>query len=71
MDFIEYELVNWEAREVWKCQGQCGKYRHRREVKGTLTAICCGVPAKLVDRYKQPTPFTVSEPLTSPPAGAR
>jgi hypothetical protein len=63
MDSIEYELVNWEAREVWKCQGKCCRYRHRRAVKGTLTAICCGVEAKLVDRYQQPTPFTFSEPL--------
>ena len=57
-DSIEYEIVNWEPREVWKCQGQCGKFRHRRAVKGILPAVCCGVPAKLMDRYEQPKPFT-------------
>lgn len=64
VDSIEYEIVNWEPREVWKCQGTCGKYRHRRAVKGILPAVCCGVPAKLIDRYQQPVPFTVSEPLS-------
>lgn len=53
-DSIEFELVNWEPREVWKCQGQCARYRHRKVVKGIQPAVCCGVPAKLIDRYKQP-----------------
>ena len=64
-DSIEYELVNWEAREVWKCQGSCGRWRHRKVVKGILPAVCCGVPAKLIDHYQQPVAFTVSEPLPS------
>ena len=62
-DSIEYEILNWEPREVWQCQGECKKYRHRRTLKGILPAVCCGVPAKLIDRYEQPIPFTVSEPL--------
>lgn len=65
VDSIEYELVNWEPREVWKCQGECKKYRHRRALPGILPAVCCGVPAKLVDRYQQPKQFMVSEPLQS------
>jgi hypothetical protein len=65
MDSIEYELVNWERREVWRCQGQCGRYRHRKEVKGILAAVCCGVPAKRIDGYSQPIPITVSERLSS------
>jgi hypothetical protein len=66
-DSIEYELVNWQPREVWKCQGGCGKYRHRNVVKGILPAVCCGVPAKLIDRYSQPVAFTVSDSLPSAP----
>ena len=62
MDSIEYELVNWEKREVWKCS-VCGRYRHRKTVKGIRPAICCGQPAKLIDRYEQPIQVTVSEPL--------
>lgn len=63
MDSIEYEMVNWEPREVWKCQGECGRYRHRKSIKGILPAVCCGVPAKWIDRYEQPIPITVSELL--------
>jgi hypothetical protein len=65
LDSIEYELVNWEAREVWRCQGGCGKYRHRNAVKGILPAVCCGVPAKLIDRYQQPTSFEVNQVIES------
>lgn len=65
LDFIEYELVNWEPREVWRCQGACGKYRHRATVKGILPAVCCGVPAKLIDRYQQPTSFEVNQVIES------
>ena len=64
-DSIEYELVNWEPREVWKCQGECGKYRHRSAVKGILPAVCCGVAAKLIDRYRQPTSFEVNQVIES------
>ena len=64
-DSIEYELVNWEPREVWKCQGGCGKYRHRNAVKGILPAVCCGVAAKLIDRYRQPTSFEVNQVIES------
>jgi len=67
-DSIEYEILNWESREVWRCQGSCKKYRHRSTVKGILPAVCCGVPAKLIDRYRQPVAFTVSEQL--PPSEA-
>jgi hypothetical protein len=66
MDSIEYEILNWEPREVWKCQGACGKFRHRRALKGILPAVCCGVPARLWDRYQMPTPFTVSQSLDQP-----
>lgn len=65
MDFIEYELVDWVRREVWKCQGNCKRYRHRDFRKGLLPAICCGVPAKLIDRYSQPVRIEVTEPLQS------
>ena len=64
-DSIEYELMNWEPREVWKCQGGCGKYRHRNAVKGILPAVCCGVAAKLIDRYRQPTSFEVNQVIES------
>jgi predicted metal-binding protein len=69
-DSIEYEIVNWEKREVWKCQASCKRYRHRRAMKDLLPAICCGQPAKLMDRYEQPTPLMVSEPLASQSAGS-
>jgi predicted metal-binding protein len=62
-DSIEYELVNWEARECWKCQGECGRYRHRKTIKGAMPAICCGVAAKLITKYEQPVAFTVEQPL--------
>ena len=64
MDSIEYELVNWEAREVWKCSS-CGRYRHRKTVAGILAAQCCGQPAQLVDRYEQPVEITVSQSLSA------
>ena len=71
VDSIEYELVNWSPREVWKCQGACKKYRHRNAVKGILPAVCCGVPAKLIDRYSQPTSFEVNQVIESlEPKGA-
>lgn len=65
VDSIEYELVNWEPREVWKCQGACKKYRHRKAVKGILPAVCCGVTAKLIDRYRQPKKFEVDAVIAS------
>ena len=68
VDSVEYELVNWERREVWKCQGQCGRFRHRKAVKGILAAICCGVPARLYDRYEMPVSFTILETLS--PSGS-
>ena len=64
-DSIEYEILNWEPREVWRCLGACGKYRHRKNVKGILPAVCCGVPAKLIDRYQQPTSFEVNQVIES------
>ena len=69
IDSIEYELTNWQAREVWKCAA-CKRYRHRPTVAGILPAVCCGQPAKLVTRYEQPVPFTVSEPLPAESAGS-
>ena len=69
-DSIEYEIVNWEKREVWKCQGGCQRFRHRPTVKGLMPAICCGHPAKLIDRYSQPRPLIVSEPLARQSAGS-
>lgn len=63
-DSIEYEIVDWEDREVWRCQGSCGRYRHRKSTKGILPAVCCGIPAKRIDRYQQPRHLTISEPLT-------
>jgi hypothetical protein len=63
VDSIEYELVNWKARQVWKCQGECQRFRHRDTIKGQLPAICCGVPAKTVTSYFQPSPVQVSEPV--------
>ena len=68
VDSIEYELVNWEKREVWKCQGDCKKFRHRRVLKGILPAVCCGVPAKLIDRYEQPRPYVIEQVLPQPAA---
>jgi hypothetical protein len=65
VDSIEYEILNWQPREVWKCQGACAKYRHRRVVKGILPAVCCGVPAKLIDRYQQPTAFQVEQAIAT------
>ncbi len=67
-DSIEYELVNREPREIWKCTGACARYRHRKFQKGLLPAICCGQPAKLIDRYEQPIPVVISEevPARSP-----
>jgi hypothetical protein len=53
VDSIEYELLNWEPRECWRCSA-CGRYRHRPAVKGLLPALCCNEPAKLVTSYKQP-----------------
>jgi predicted metal-binding protein len=53
-DSIEYEIVKFESREVWKCAGQCGRFRHRRSVSGILPAVCCQAPARLIDRYEQP-----------------
>lgn len=64
-DSIEYELVDWEAREVWHCS-VCHRYRHRAVLPGQLPAICCGQPARLWDRYQQPIPITVSEPIGEP-----
>ena len=67
-DSIEYEIVNWEACEVWH-SSICKRYRHRKTVKGQLSAVCCGQPAKLVTHYEQPIPFAVSEPIAGPDAG--
>jgi hypothetical protein len=63
VDSIEYELVNWEAREVWKCS-KCGRYRHRKAVFGIMPALCCSQPATLIDRYQQPIDITVSQSLS-------
>lgn len=68
MDSIEYELTNWEAREVWHCKS-CKRYRHRKTVKGLLPALCCGKPAILVTRYEQPIAVVISEPIL--PAAAQ
>jgi hypothetical protein len=63
IDSVEYELVNWKPRQVWKCQGACQRFRHRDKIEGQLPAICCGVPAKLITSYSQPIPVQVSEPV--------
>jgi hypothetical protein len=53
MDIIEFELLEWRPRTVWKCR-QCGRYRHRDELKGLFPAKCCDEGMILIDRYKQP-----------------
>jgi len=63
VDSIEYEIVETEPREVWKCAGKCGCFRHRKTVKGTLPAICCNVPARLIDQYEQPRLVNVSDEI--------
>jgi hypothetical protein len=68
-DSIEYQILNRQPREVWHCS-VCKRYRHRDAVKGLLPAICCGQPAKLIDRYSQPIPVTVSERLLAQSAGS-
>jgi hypothetical protein len=60
-DSICYELVNETPREVWKCLGACQRFRHRTVRPGILPAICCGVPARLWDRYSQPVVIAVEE----------
>src|SRR4051812_30598245 len=62
-DLISYELMNEEPREVWQCQGECGRYRHRRALPGILSAICCTLPARLLDRYSQPIPVTIEQEI--------
>jgi len=64
-DSICYELVNETPREVWKCLGACQRFRHRTVRPGILPAICCGVPARLWDRYSQPEVVNISEPIVS------
>jgi hypothetical protein len=64
-DSIEYELVNFESREIWKCLGKCGRFRHRAARPGILPAVCCSQPARLFDRYEQPTIVNISEPIIS------
>jgi hypothetical protein len=63
-DSIEYEIVDWERREVWYCS-VCKRYRHRPVRAGQLPAICCGQPAKPIDQYEQPRTRNVSEPSES------
>jgi len=58
MDHIEYELTQFESREIWHCS-VCGRYRHRCRVVGQLDALCCEQRAKLIDRYEQPVDATV------------
>lgn len=53
MDTIQYKLRTWQPKEVWHCL-TCDSYRHRPTIEGILPAICCGEPAKLIDRYYQP-----------------
>lgn len=62
-DSIEYELTDWQPRTLWKCNGECKRFRHRAELPGALPAICCGQPARLVDSYDQPIPVVVDEEL--------
>jgi hypothetical protein len=64
-DSIGYELITEIQREVWKCQGACGKFRHRTVRPGILPAICCGVPARLWDRYLYPEIVNIEEPVVS------
>jgi hypothetical protein len=62
VDSIEYEIVETESREVWKCS-ECGRFRHRPVIKGARPAICCNVPARLIDRYEQPELVNVSDEI--------
>lgn len=62
-DSIEYELINYEPREVYYC-GVCERFRHRTVRPGILPAICCGQPARLFDRYEQPVRVNIIEPIT-------
>ena len=67
---LEYTLVRETPRTVWRCDG-CKRYRHRDEelsssvdgMKHLLPAICCGKPARLVDRYSQPQEIVVEETI--------
>ena len=59
---LEYTLVRETPRTVWRCDG-CKRYRHRDEVADLLPAICCGKPARLVDRYSQPQEIVVEETI--------
>jgi hypothetical protein len=61
IDSIEYEIVNWEPRQVWRCQGKCGRFRHRPTIAGALPAVCCNVEAKLITSYSQPVPLQLTE----------
>jgi hypothetical protein len=68
-DSISYTLMREEPREVWKCTGACGRFRHRTVRPGILPAICCGQPARLWDRYSQPIEIEIEERVTA--CGAR
>jgi hypothetical protein len=59
-DTVGYELLNYAPHELYHCS-TCRCYRHRRVVKGQRPAICCGKPAKLLDKYSQPTLIIVEQ----------
>lgn len=64
-DSVSYTLIREEPREVWKCTGRCGKFRHRAARAGILPAICCGEPAQFWDRYRQPVEIEIEEHITA------
>ena len=59
-DYIEYELMSFESREVWHCT-LCKRFRHRAIRPGIRPAICCGQPARLFDRYEQPSRVNITD----------
>jgi hypothetical protein len=65
-DSIEYELMNFEPREVYHC-AICKRFRHRTVRPGIMPAICCGQPARLFDKYKQPVRVNICEPIAPSP----
>jgi predicted metal-binding protein len=68
MDSIAYEVMKEEPREVWKCLGKCGRFRHRRALPGLAPAICCGEQARLFDRYSQPIEIEIEERIVGAPS---
>lgn len=64
LDSIEYQMVNYAPHELYYC-AHCGRYRHRKVLKGQLPAVCCEYRAKLVDTYQQPTVIVIVQPVAA------